>query len=268
MPEELRMSRYPEAYPFADTDRQNVSNPYRYIAHAGGAYDGKTYTNSLEALNYSYSNSFKLFELDLILTRDNQIVAAHDWDMWKEYSGFAGELPPTVEEFNNLPTYETLTSLSMEDIIAWFDAHHDAILVTDKITDFKKLSAEFPYPERLIVEVFTLNDYILAHEEGIRYPLLSLEATSSGPDGEWLLNFIIVNKVPMAVLNIVSTEVYHDELTAINKNGGYIFANTSNEIEYLPSHPELFGVYTDTINFTTMTVGPISNDALHLTNQN
>ena len=50
-----------------------------FIAHAGGGIDGKTYTNSLEALNNSINNSFKLIELDLLVTDDNKIVAQHDF---------------------------------------------------------------------------------------------------------------------------------------------------------------------------------------------
>ncbi len=35
-----------------------------FIAHAGGAIDGYTYTNSLEALNSSYAAGCRLFEKD------------------------------------------------------------------------------------------------------------------------------------------------------------------------------------------------------------
>ena len=48
-----------------------------FIAHAGGAIDGITYTNSLEALDLSYSKGCKLFELDLVLTSDDKIIAKY-----------------------------------------------------------------------------------------------------------------------------------------------------------------------------------------------
>jgi len=115
--------------------------------------------------------------------------------MWNKISRYGQDTPPTLAEFMSLPLYDILTPLSMTDITAWFGAHTDAILVTDKITDYDKLVDAFPYPERLMVEVFSLNDYISAHKKGIRYPVLSLEAAASGPDGEWLLDFIIKNKI-------------------------------------------------------------------------
>jgi glycerophosphoryl diester phosphodiesterase len=35
------------------------------IAHAGGAINQQTYTNSLEALNANYAKGFRFFEIDL-----------------------------------------------------------------------------------------------------------------------------------------------------------------------------------------------------------
>ena len=43
--------------------------PLRFIAHAGGQIEGMNYTNSLEALNNSYKNGFRLFELILLKPR-------------------------------------------------------------------------------------------------------------------------------------------------------------------------------------------------------
>ena len=45
---------------------------------------GYKYLNVLEALDENYSKGFRLFELDLLLTSDNYIVAAHDWKNWRK----------------------------------------------------------------------------------------------------------------------------------------------------------------------------------------
>jgi len=42
LPPELIMETRPEAYPIPDNDRNYPANPYRYIAHAGGEFDGMT----------------------------------------------------------------------------------------------------------------------------------------------------------------------------------------------------------------------------------
>ena len=50
------------------------------IAHAGGEIDGYVYTNSLEALQQAASRGYKFIELDLLLTSDSVLVAAHSWE--------------------------------------------------------------------------------------------------------------------------------------------------------------------------------------------
>ena len=107
----------------------------RYIAHAGGEILGNTYTNSLEALNNSYKNGFRYFELDMIVTADNYIVASHDWEMWASQTNFKGKLPPTLEEFKKYKILDKFTALDYKDINIWFSDHKDAYLITDKIED-------------------------------------------------------------------------------------------------------------------------------------
>ena len=127
-----------------------------FIAHAGGAIDGNIYTNCLEALDLSYSKGCKLFELDLVLTTDGKIVAQHD--------------PPEVTEavFMNRRIAEKYTPLNMEAINLWFQDHPDAILVTDKINDPRRIFNEFSFPDRLLMELFSWEAIDKAIELGIK----------------------------------------------------------------------------------------------------
>lgn len=50
-----------------------------YIAHAGGGYNEKTYTNSIDALEAN-APYFKFFEIDLNWTSDGFLVCNHDWE--------------------------------------------------------------------------------------------------------------------------------------------------------------------------------------------
>lgn len=52
-------------------------NSIDIIAHAGGQIDGHIYTNSLEALNNSYNEGAKIFELDIRETKDGYYVGKH-----------------------------------------------------------------------------------------------------------------------------------------------------------------------------------------------
>ncbi|MEX2380185.1 MAG: sulfatase-like hydrolase/transferase, partial [Vicingaceae bacterium] len=128
----------------------------RFIAHAGGKIDGRTYTNSLEALNESYKKGFKLFELDIIKTKEGEYVAAHDWQQWADITNYKSDVPVSKEEFLNHKIFERYTPMSMDEINDWFKNHPDAILVTDKVNEPKLFSEQFIDKDRLMMELFTL----------------------------------------------------------------------------------------------------------------
>ena len=140
----------------------------RFIAHAGGMINNDTYTDSLEALNLSYKNKFKLFELDILKTSDNKYVAAHDWDSWKLWSGYHGKLPPTHKDFLSYKIRNKYTPLDMKSINSWFLSHTDAILITDKVNNPKEFSSIFIDKKRLIMELFTMRSVV----EGIKNNVL------------------------------------------------------------------------------------------------
>ena len=52
---------------------------YHFIAHAGGGYEGKIYTNSLEAWEHSYEIGLRIFDADLSFTEDRELVLRHSW---------------------------------------------------------------------------------------------------------------------------------------------------------------------------------------------
>ncbi len=140
----------------------------RFIAHAGGSIGGKTYTNSLEALNSSYDKGFRLFELDIIKTSDGKYVAAHDWKHWSEITGYEGVLPAIEKEFLEHEIYGEFTPMNMTMINQWFEEHADAILVTDKINEPKLFAAEFVDKKRLMMELFSLDAVKEALAVGIK----------------------------------------------------------------------------------------------------
>jgi glycerophosphoryl diester phosphodiesterase len=145
----------------------------KFIAHAGGAINGYTYTNSLEALNLSYSKGCKLFELDIIETSDGKLAAAHDWAHYKwivDYPNSTDE-PMSEEEFMSYKIYNQLSPLSEQAIEDWFEEHKDAILVTDKINSPQKIAQSFPsFKDRIIMELFSWD----AVEEAISVDIIPM----------------------------------------------------------------------------------------------
>ena len=150
---------------FILSDFRNESD--RFIAHAGGAIDGNIYTNSLEALNYSYEKGLRLFELDLQLSSDNKIVAVHSWKEWVKDTGYSGKIPPTEKDFLNYKIKGYLTPLNINLINKWFGEKKEAILITDKINDPKLIFQEFNFSNRLRMELFSKDAIIEAKKLNI-----------------------------------------------------------------------------------------------------
>ncbi len=140
----------------------------RFIAHAGGMIEGNIYTNSLEALDTNYKRGFRLMELDIQKTRDNKYVAVHDWNQWASMVGYSGDLPASYKEFMSHKILGKYQALDMERINGWFDAHKDAILVTDKTNDPVEFSNVFIDKGRLMMELFTFEAVYQALNAGIK----------------------------------------------------------------------------------------------------
>ncbi|VAW54372.1 hypothetical protein MNBD_GAMMA05-928 [hydrothermal vent metagenome] len=56
---------------YTTLENTTIANVYRkdtnrFIAHAGGSIEGNKYNNSLDALDSSYKNGFRLFEPELL----------------------------------------------------------------------------------------------------------------------------------------------------------------------------------------------------------
>jgi len=211
-----------------------------FIAHAGGRIGGYNYTNSLEALNLSYSMGCKLFELDIIESSDGIFVAAHDWIHFKNISGYEGEkdnTPLSEQEFLSYSIYNTYTTMSMTAINDWFANHEDAILVTDKINKPKLFAEQFLFKDRLIMELFSWTAVNEALEIGVK-AMPSENLIFGTPNIEHVLDSLNIKYVAVSrrrlegneelFINLkekgIKTYVYHVNFDA-GKDEKYVFEN-------------------------------------------
>lgn len=226
----------------------------RYIAHAGGSINNYIYTNSLEALNLSYQKGFRLFELDIIKTKDGKYVAAHDWNHWAEITNYTGPLPVTNKIFLKHKIYGLYTPMDMDSINKWFKNHKDAILITDKINEPIPFSRMFIDKKRLMMELFSIE----AVNEGIR---AQIRSAMPSQDVLYSLGRNKVNKLKkLGVKNIaISREEIAkntDLLKDLKRNGikTYVFyINFEDGIdeEYVVKYEmdNIFGIYADNWSF-------------------
>lgn len=165
------------------------------IAHAGGTIDGISGTNSLEAVENSRDQQFSFFELDLLISKDNRIVAAHDWKHFLEITGFVGKKGAALRqaEFVKQKIHGRYTPLDAEKISKFLEENPDMILVTDKIRDMDLLEKELYFPDQMIVECFSPWQYEKAQEMGYLNPAYRVSSLAAA-------SFAQMKKVPIVTV--------------------------------------------------------------------
>lgn len=142
---------------------------YSVIAHAMGSVDGIDYTNSKEAFNESYKKGYRVFEVDLSFTSDNQVVLWHDWEEdTGKYVKQSGKKVPSYQFFMNHKICKEYTPLALTDLIDIMEQYPDIYVVTDsKETDYlsilRKIVEEADEDanilNRFIIQFYEYNQY-------------------------------------------------------------------------------------------------------------
>lgn len=110
------------------------------VAHGLGGIDQRLYTNSAEAFQRNYSEGFRIFELDLNLSSDGKVVAAHDWNTPSRSPGFAGR--PTAAVFLAGRIYGRYHPLDAPTIVRLLAEHPDARFLLDLKADPVRLLSQ------------------------------------------------------------------------------------------------------------------------------
>ena len=131
--EDSEYKKYDHTYGLAENNR--------LIMHAGGAWEGYTYTNCLEAFQSNYEKGCMAFKLDLMLTSDDVIVGRHDWTtvLFNQSLVAEDELSISAYQRNNLPKtykelcdmYEGRTPLTWMNILDYLLSDESLYIVTD-----------------------------------------------------------------------------------------------------------------------------------------
>ena len=133
----------------------------KLIAHAMGGISGKTYSNSYEAFIVNYEKGHRVFEVDLVLTSDDYLVAVHDWtrgvivDMLKyDIPKEKWDKPLTRDKFLNHRLMDKYTPLTFDNIVAIMKMYPDIYIVTDT----KEVNADIVKKQFNIITAATKGD--------------------------------------------------------------------------------------------------------------
>jgi len=220
-----------------------------FIAHAAGGINSDTYTNSIEALENSIENGFKLIEIDFIETSDGFFVGGHhDWPSFKKKLSnnkyIIDKKPMTLNDVMNSKIYNKYHPLTIDYINDIFSKNKKLILVTDKTNNFKKIVSDFTFDQnRIIVEIFGRDNYFLSIKEGIINPMFSSTISD--------YNFILENNIKLIAIHSNDLVKNKDKYKKLIKKNVFIFVYTTNNKEFIEEHinVNVSGFYTDFWNF-------------------
>jgi glycerophosphoryl diester phosphodiesterase len=104
--------------------------PFGYIAHAAGGYDGRTYTNSLDAFQHNYNRGFRVFEIDFVVLADGTVLAAHDG--LEHYYGLTKKFAEaTWAEVRGHKFDGKYTIMRSDEVVQLLRDHPDAYVILD-----------------------------------------------------------------------------------------------------------------------------------------
>jgi glycerophosphoryl diester phosphodiesterase len=229
----------------------HVGSPYSIIAHgAGGWFSDQPskditllpYTNSMQAAQQSIADGKKLIELDLLTTSDGQLIAGHDWPRVKALLGYQGKKERhqhdnsalSFAEFSLLREQSEIKPLDIAQVNQLFKLHPELILVTDKTRDFPKLVHGFDFPERLIVECFSLYQCQRAKRYGIINTALNINLSNSD-----IVKYLHRNEIAMVTFRGVSAaDTQKFELAKALFSSGIISLvyTSEDDLNYIKQH--------------------------------
>lgn len=112
---------------------------YRLVSHAMGGIDGVTYSNTYEAFAANYKKGIRVFEADLLLSKDGHLIARHEWgESFTKLMGQQDGLEQerwgsvwTLEEFKSAKVMGKYEPLDWDDILDLMTEYPDIYLVSD-----------------------------------------------------------------------------------------------------------------------------------------
>lgn len=238
----------------------------QFIAHALGAIEDYTYTNSKEAFLYNYEQGIRLFEVDLSITTDNHFVCRHDWldhmfpILGQEKIIDEDNAPLSLEQFKSLPIHNKYTSISLLELLELLQEHKDAYIILDTKSvhtefieqEYKLLidtvnSIDKKLLDRIIPQIYN-REMFATISKFYNFPTVLYTLYQEAASNDEALEFAIENNISALVMSM--DRFSEDFISKLNENNILSYVHTINEegvFDYLTS-VGVTGVYTDFLN--------------------
>ncbi len=132
-----------QAKPAGELSAPEILANQQLVAHALGSVDSVEGLNCLEGFLEHYKAGVRVFEADLRMTSDGQVVLRHDWRAEMQ-EGVDEAHIPTLEEFLAKPVLGRYTPLSFRGLLLLMAQYPDVCVITDtKLTDAETVTMQF-----------------------------------------------------------------------------------------------------------------------------
>lgn len=262
-------------------DSKLIVNPINYeahdwialsnhvVGHAAGGYRLPNsiypYTNSLESIVQNYELGYRVSEIDLNLTSDDNLALVHDWD----FGGY--ETIPTVEEWKkgglNNPIMPDTTGIVVDDLFRLMAINKDMFIITD--TKSFELSEEDTMKQfqimvdkskkygsdvinRVIPQIYNEEMYATI-KQVYDFPSIVYTMYANNDSDDVVVEFI-KDKPDVKVITTHESRATEEFISKLKVYDKEMFAHTVNDQNTLIQHLNagLSGVYTDFLTPSTV----------------
>ena len=224
-----------------------------FVLHAGGVTpEGRTGTNSLEALDYSYARGYRVMELDFNWTRDDKLVCVHDWDAYYTALDQDGVSSQDFEAARS--TTYGFTSMTLDSLVPWLADHPDVEIVTDlkerSLEGAALIARDYPDQlDRFWFQIYHPEDYDAVAALGYPHILLSLYQMSweEKQDVDHILDFANTHPLTGLVVGTDLIEKLDAPVTCFLRLHAPLFVHTVNdpEVQRQLLYLGAAGIYSD-----------------------
>jgi glycerophosphoryl diester phosphodiesterase len=121
---------YPRPPPLQPQSLVEAYDTYGYIAHAGGGYAGRRYTNTRDAVLHNYDRGFRVFELDFVVLADGTVLAAHEG--LESHYGLTGPFSAaTWADMRDTRFDHRFTIMRSDEVVEVLREHPDMYVIVD-----------------------------------------------------------------------------------------------------------------------------------------
>lgn len=239
---------------------------YKLISHAMGGIQDQAYTNSYEAFVANYEQGNRVFEVDLLLTEDHQVVARHEWTqaMTKELEQEEKlpedrqAVPLTSKEFKESAILGKLTPLDWSDILDLMEEYPDIYIVTDTkeqkqeelLSNIVKEAKKRHNPDlfqRIIPQIYD-QPMLKTVQEVYDFPSIIYTLYASQDTDEEVIDFVEKNHI--TGVTMPENRTNEEFISKLNDAGVLTYVHTINNIADMKKYENMgiYGFYTDDLS--------------------